>query len=378
MTYDSCRLCGNNHVTPVLELDRVPCNVQRLTTQPVDKEKAITDFIVYQCNDCGLVQAPLRLEEDYYDDYLMATTFSEQLIDYLDNLVEEVVTTYKLQDAKVLDVGCGNGPFMRPFQQRGISVEGIEPSETGYKASIENGYTVYKGFMAADTILPGAPYDAFVSRQVFEHIPDLKGAITGLHNNLKPGAIGIIEIPRLEKALQDLRFYDFFPDHVNYFSLDTLSLLFQMTGFDVLDKRATMNDEFNVVIVRKRTTDNFKTVSDHRMLLGRSIEDTIIFHKEWGDKTAVWGSGAKGLCVLSRIDTHNLDMVVDSDVAKIGKYIPSVALMVQDPQEIIKQQVKAVIISAVTYQKSIVQKLKAMNYTGKIYLMTSSGLLETQ
>ncbi|WP_163540404.1 methyltransferase domain-containing protein, partial [Klebsiella pneumoniae] len=80
---------------------------------------------------------------------------------------------------------------------------------------------VEAGYVTADRRLADGPFDGFVTRQVLEHVPDINDFLIGIRRNLKPGAYGLIEVPSLEKALEDRRFYDFFPDHLNYFSLET-------------------------------------------------------------------------------------------------------------------------------------------------------------
>jgi SAM-dependent methyltransferase len=251
-----CRACGHKHVTSILHLDQVPIDVQRLVTQNQLDSKTTTEIEIYQCIRCGLVQSAVSLESTYYDDYLMSTTFSSQLTNYLNDLVIEFVNKYNLHNAHVVDIGCGDGAFMLPFAKQGISVVGIEPSERSRLAAQEKGLVVHAGYVSANSAIPGGPFDAFVCRQVLEHVDNIAEFLTGIRENLQPGAVGIIEVPRLEKALEDRRFYDFFPDHVNYFSLDTLSTTVSLHGFEVLESRPTMNDEYNIVIVCCRDVKN--------------------------------------------------------------------------------------------------------------------------
>lgn len=368
-----CRVC-NSQAEQVLSLDRVPPNVQALLKENQLGQVSPTTFRVYQCSCCGLVQSPVQLSDQYYDDYLMSTTFSQQLAEYLDALVEEFVNTYGLHHGRVLDVGAGDGAFMYPFQRRNIATVGIEPSDRSRAVAQQAGFEVYGGYMTAETIIPSGPFDAFVSRQVLEHVDDIQGMLTGLKRNLKPGAVGIIEVPRLEKALEDQRFYDFFPDHINYYSLDSLRNTLEFNGFQVLDLRSTMFDEYNVAIVKLRTLTDFSKVTNNAHNLVQEIDQLFADAKSKNLTTAVWGSGAKGLSILTNANVANIDHLVDSDSNKQGRYTPISELLIESPD--ILNQVDVLLITAVAYQQAIIKKLE--NFSGSIYLLGQDGIKKYQ
>lgn len=369
---NNCRACSHGSLTKVLDLKRVPKDVQRLLKKKELGKKHDTDFTVYQCSSCGLTQAPMQLSDDYYDDYYMSQTFSPQLTKYLDELVQQFIDDYAPNRQQVIDIGCGDGAFMEPFKKRDIKVVGIEPSARGRELAQQQGYTVYDGYVTADTVLPGAPYDTFVTRQVLEHVDDLSGFLTGIRNNLTPDAFGIIEVPRLEKALADNRFYDFFPDHVNYFTTDTLRTVLELHGFSVLGLGSVMHDEYNVAFVQVRQSLPFNLVKKQRTSLIKQLER--LMEREQNDGVAIWGAGAKGLSIMSNMKTLHLSAVVDSDQNKIGRYTPVSEMLIQDPKILIKKKIGTVVISAVAYQQAILQKLRDMKYPGTVMLIGATGL----
>jgi SAM-dependent methyltransferase len=375
----TCRLCKSTDVVKVLHLPCVPSNVQALLTKDQLGKDRPVEFQVYQCQCCSLVQAPVQLNVNYYDDYLMSTTFSSQLADYLDNLAEEFIGQYNLKDGRVLDVGCGDGAFMYPFSRRGISVVGIEPSDRSRQVAHQAGFEVYPGYMTADTVIPSGPFDAFVSRQVLEHVDDIAGMLTGLRKNLVPGGVGIIEVPRLEKAIDDLRFYDFFPDHVNYFTLDSLRTALEINGYEVLDLRSTMYDEYNVAIVRAVTPIDLFTVQNNISALVKEIDQLFVQCKQQNKITAMWGAGAKGLSIMSNLNVGNIDHLIDSDSNKQGRYTAISELLIE-PADILKTaKVDVLVVTAVAYQQIILDKLiNQYHYTGELYLLQQSGLKKVQ
>lgn len=374
-----CRVCGSDHVLEVMKLDRVPANVQAMLAEDQLGQVNAVTFRVFQCQQCELVQAPVQLNSHYYDDYLMSTTFSSQLTDYLDNMVEQFVDQFDLQESNVLDVGAGDGAFMYPFRQRGIKVVGIEPSERSRTVATANGFTVYPGYVSKTTDIPGAPFDAFVSRQVLEHVDDIQGFLAGIKRNLQPGAVGIIEVPRLEKAQEDFRFYDFFPDHVNYFSAKTLRTTLELNGFEVLELRSTMFDEYNVAVVKATVPANMSVIEYNRHSLVQAINNLFALYRTQHKTTAIWGAGAKGLSIMANLDQDLIDHLIDSDINKQGRYSAVSELLVEPCEILLSHTVNVIVITAVAYQTTILQKLKDQyDYRGDVYVLQHSGLKKVQ
>ena len=163
---------------------------------------------------------------------------------------------------------------------------------------------------------------------------------------------------------------------MNYFSLDTLSTTLSLHGFEVLELKSTMNDEYNVAIVRRREPHNFSVIQQQRCNLSTQINQLLADARADNKRTAIWGTGAKGLSIMSITDSQYLDMVVDSDPNKIGRYVPANRKQIQAPQSLITDTIDVIIISAVAYQKTILAKLQNLNYTGCVYLIDQTGLKE--
>lgn len=368
-----CRLCGSQDLIEVMHLPGVPRDIQHLLESPHSTSDQPTDLTVHQCRGCDLVQVLTQLATDYYDDYVMTQSFSPKLHQYLDQLVSAVLAQHNIQPSRVLDVGCGDGAFMYPFRSRGIYCVGIEPSAAFRSLAQAQGFQVRDGYMRRDTRLPDEPYDLFVTRQVLEHVHDISGFFQGIRNSVTQDAWGIVEVPRLEKAQQDLRFYDFFPDHVNYFSLPTLARCCELHGFDVMDMRSGMDEEYNIAVIRRRPSHQFRKLQQHRLDLVAEIEN--LFHQHTGH-CVIWGAGAKGLSILAAMDCNRVDFVVDSDPNKIGKWTPVSKLPIKSPDVLTAHPVGVVVITAVAYQDIIEQKLRGMDYQGQIFRIAAQGLVK--
>jgi putative ubiquitin-RnfH superfamily antitoxin RatB of RatAB toxin-antitoxin module len=110
------------------------------------------------------------------------------------------------------------------------------------------------GLVVAGSDAPGLDW-AFAQcpdfgREVFEHVPDPNDFLAGVRASLTDDGVGLVEVPSLEQALEHHRFYDFFPDHVNYWSVATLGRALERNGFLVLEVTRGMNGEYLQASVR--------------------------------------------------------------------------------------------------------------------------------
>ena len=71
--------------------------------------------------------------------------------------------------ARLLEIGCGQGLFLRLFAQAGLQVKGIEPSHSAAKIARAAGLDVTEGYFTRATS-PQGPFDAVVVAHVLEHI----------------------------------------------------------------------------------------------------------------------------------------------------------------------------------------------------------------
>jgi SAM-dependent methyltransferase len=366
----TCRLCGSANLVSALLFERMPRNIQRLLTQEELTADRPIRVEVFRCDICSFVQLQAQLEEDYYDDYLMTASHSAQMQAYQAEQARDFVSRFDLRNKVVMEAGCGDGNFLSHLASAGARVVGVEPSKTYRRLASPRGFPIEDGYIGATRDVRGAPFDGFVSRQVLEHVPLIHDYLQGIRRSLRAGAFGLVEVPSLEKALADRRFYDFFPDHLNYFSLSTLRLALEMNGFDVLELEFGMFDEYNVAIVKNPGTVSLEGIQDATDTLSREIESFIRARKALGETIAIWGAGGKGLSVMSAADVSGVDLLIDSDPNKQGFYAPLSHLKVQSPELLREMKVDAIIVTAMAYRNEILRALKSeFGYEGNVVLL---------
>jgi SAM-dependent methyltransferase len=326
------------------------------------------------------VQLPERLEDDYYEDYLMTHSHVEKMQKFQKAQAEAFVTRFDLRGKRVFEAGCGDGQFARVLQDLGCRVTANEPSAKARAACRSRGLEVRDGYLGkgAFSDLKGL-FHAVAARQVLEHVPDPNDFLEGARELLVPSGHVLIEVPSLEQALEHDRFFDFFPDHLSYFSGAALVHLASRRGFAVERLARVMDGEYNEIWLTKVERPDLSSIQ--RAVDGISDAFTRFLSAEakQGRRTAIWGAGAKGVLTLAMVDCASVAYLIDKDPVKLGRYTPVSHLRVWPPERLADDPVDTVIITALAYKDEITRELIEIHkFQGKIACLAGGEIVETR
>jgi len=144
----------------------------------------------------------------------------------------------------LLDIGCGNGYFLKYMQENGWEVIGIEPSLTAceyarslnvkvYNMTIEEFKTEFKKQRF---------FDAINLSYVLEHSSNPKEVLEICRDILKNNGVMCVAVPndfnslqlQVNKLVSKPSWWIAIPDHINYFNFKTLERLLNSVGFEIL------------------------------------------------------------------------------------------------------------------------------------------------
>ncbi len=131
---------------------------------------------------------------------------------------------------RVLDVGCGNGAFLRAFGARfpGWSLVGSELNDK-YRSVVKAIPRVEAMHVCGPENVPGQ-FDLIAMIHVIEHLPGPEDLLRGLGDKLTGAGIILLEAPDHGQNPFDL----LVADHCSHFSRATLSRLAAAAGYSVL------------------------------------------------------------------------------------------------------------------------------------------------
>jgi SAM-dependent methyltransferase len=135
----------------------------------------------------------------------------------------------------VLDVGCGNGEFLRASSDAGWRSLGCDPDPKTVQRARAGGFEVRLGGIEAWADA-GASFDAVTLNHVIEHLHDPLGEIAQAWRLLKPGGTIYIETPNVD-ALGHALYGPAWrglepPRHLVLFSWGGLTRVLRKAGFE--------------------------------------------------------------------------------------------------------------------------------------------------
>lgn len=246
--------------TKKLKLTRVECCVcNRDEAVPVgvgaDYEYRTSDdiFMAMRCEECGLVYLNPRPEtsefETIYPANYHAFDFSEKDFGIVYKIRARLEASRVLSwcknlpdEAKILDVGCGDGfhlSLLRKYGKQNWQLEGIDIDERAIEMAEKSGLKVHQGTVE-NLNLPENSYDFAFMIQTIEHVAHPEEVLSAVYKILKPGARLVVVTDNTDSI--DFRLFKnaywggyHFPRHWNLFNRKSLTKLAEKCGFAVAE-----------------------------------------------------------------------------------------------------------------------------------------------
>ena len=226
-------------------MEYVPCNL--CGANQTDLWAIFDDFRIVKCKKCDLIYTNPRLNQEEvgkryftekpeiirrYDRLQDAEQiFFSQILDHLEY--------YKPNKGKILDVGCGNGNFIRLAKLRGWVPYGLDINVESKYALEKDDIDVFVGSLEL------APYDngyfdVVITTSTFQYVPNAAIFLKSVHRIIKhDGLMSLISIPNIYSLETRVARSDFLrayhPVQARYyFSRKTLTELVEKCGFKVI------------------------------------------------------------------------------------------------------------------------------------------------
>jgi len=163
------------------------------------------------------------------------------------------ITKLLNNNKKLLDIGYGNGSFLRSAFERGFDVTGIDLDERFFKPEFE--CNLINGRIE-DNPFPPNSFDVITTHHVLEHVEDLEKTTKSIFNALKPGGLWLIELPheigslvnkirRVFRPLLGHQKYTFYSSvqHIRFFCTKGLESHLKHHHFEIINCRSIPSSE---------------------------------------------------------------------------------------------------------------------------------------
>ena len=383
----ACPVCGGKHTLPFLVRDNVPVH-QNLVLPNQDSAVAVSlgDLDMQVCKDCGFVfNAAFDLARlSYGRDYDNTQSHSAVFDAYLDKLVEQMVQQHGVRNARIVEVGCGKGHFLRKltaYPGAGNTGFGFDPSYVGPDTDLDCALQFRRSFY--DSSCTDVPADVVVCRHVIEHVPaplQLLGAVRAALDSQSAARV-FFETPCVEWILRNQVIWDFFYEHCSLFSRDALRHAFEASGFVVHGVEQVFGGQYlwlHAGVAQSKShavaAPNAAPLAALAESYGHCLETLCL---GWRSRlaelrrqgpVALWGAGAKGVTLANLVDPQRewIDCLVDINPAKQGCFVPGSGHPIVAPAALLSRRVAHVILMNPNYARETLQWLEAGRCPAKL------------
>ena len=296
-------------------------------------------------------------------------------------MARDLIAQFDLRQKQVLEIGSGQGDFLRLLCQLGPNQGyGFDPSfgprsEPAGQGNIE----FVRGYFGPENL--DLAFDLVVCRHVLEHLATPQDLLALIRQVNAPV---FFEVPNALYTLRDLGIWDLIYEHPSYFTPTSLRQVFNRQNFVQTQIAATYSDQFLTLkgqpgwpgaglAPSPDEMAHMKTlVSAFEREYGRKVaawQTRLRRYAQTGQRVVVWGAGSKGVTFLNVFKTHSqIQAIVDINPRKVGKFIPGSGHIIVNPETLVEIQPAVVILMNSVYENEIRATLSGLNLSPQIML----------
>lgn len=388
VTKTSCRVCKGTNLAKVLSLGSTPPANAFLKKEDLDKPENSFPLELSFCKDCSFVQLTDVVSPDLlFSNYVYSSSTSPVFVAHFKTFAAEMAQRFGLNSSSlVVDIGSNDGILLRPYKEMGIKVMGVDPAANIAARATESGIETMAAYFTAEAankvVAEKGKATLVTATSVFPHIDNLDEVVDGVKVLLADDGVFVIEAYYLLDLIQKNLFDTIYHEHLSYFTVKTISALFERLGMQVfdVDRTDTHGGSLRVFVQRKGgkypvsqniaqfiERENEKKMTDIETFI--SFQDKITENKTRlldllrdlkakGKKIVGYGAPAKGSTLLNyfNIGTETLDYIVDDSVWKQGLYSPGTHIPVKAATELKENPPDYILVLAWNFADSIIKK----------------------
>jgi hypothetical protein len=393
----SCEVCGNNDLFPVLNLGSHPMcdDLVEVDDGRVCKEYPIE---ILFCQECltGHQRYQVPKNELFPSSYHYRSRFTADVLKGMEGLVEATFDRYKkVQNIKVLDIGCNDGSLLNFFKNSGATTIGIEPTDA-YKDAKEKGHITYNNFLSEDVaeliVTDHGKPDIITFTNVFAHIENLSEVLSSLKILMKKDTMIVIENHYLGAVLEYSQFDTFYHEHPRTYSYTSFLYMAKSLEIEVLDVefpsryggniRVFLGNEtlfklpniINKELLAKKESyffDDFQILNKNinTWVKNKTILIDELIKKHGAIKAKAFPGRAAILIKMLKLDESRISGVYEKPGSlKIGNYLPGTHIPIYSDEDLFSLEDKSqpIINLAWHISNEINQYMTNSGYTGPI------------
>jgi len=276
---------------------------------------------------------------DYENDQRHSPAFAR----HLDAMVELVMRELASPRRAVLEVGCGQGDFLRRLAATvpdNVELIGVDPCfRSDHLPEKRIRFVASTLDKVAPDSLPTVPWIA-LARHVVEHVQrpvEFVASLLGDRIGAGPDRL-LLETPSFEWIVRNRMFMDVFYEHCSYFTRASLLAVGARAGWGAASVEAVFGDQYFWLAAQRERVEQTEPESGQRVCLPaaeverfatgeanmRSYWQRRIEVASEAGPVGIWGAGAKGVTFATLLDPDRsrIRCLIDLNPAKQGRFTP--------------------------------------------------------
>lgn len=241
-TRTDCRMCNGAELSKIWSFGNTPLANSYLKPEEIAQNTELeAPLDVYYCADCHLVQLlDVVSQHELFDNYLYVSSTSPTFVDHFKQYAERITERFNLGNTSfVIDVGSNDGVLLKPLQEAGIRVLGIDPAGNIADQATSDGLpTIAEYFtpaVAKDIAKQHGLANIITANNVFAHTDYVDSFTAAVKEVLAADGVFIIEAQYLGDLLTNNLFDIVYHEHVCYYSVHPLVTFFSKHDMEVFD-----------------------------------------------------------------------------------------------------------------------------------------------
>ena len=392
---ENCRICKNSSLENVLDLGLQPPANSLTNTANEDISEAPLELMF--CKKCNTVQLSVTVFPGFlFNNYLWVTGTSKGALDYSKFFADQVLSRTDINNPFVIEIASNDGTFLNRFKSRGCKILGVDPASNIAKEAEKKGVPTINKFFNYDEALDikskFSQADIVIARNVIPHVKELDSIVKGIAELVSSSGLAVIEFHHSKIILDELHYDSIYHEHLFYFSVETLSYVFEPYGLKPFDCFQSPISGGSLVLFLSK--ENIEISNDLKRIISEEKNSSTNQLDTWqkfalqsknhakelssyikniakSNKIIAYGASARSSTLLNYCDlsTKEIECIIDNNPIKQGLFTPGTHIpIISYKQAMPKIKNNTILLLAWNFKEEIINQLRLDGFKGNIII----------